>query len=299
MQNYILYLAHSHPRYINECRFSLLKYLAVYNLNPPATTAIVVYTDQPQLFEAFIPFFNQFHIIPIGSRELKDWQGAKGAAPRIKPAVMQHFVATHSGHMLFLDTDTYITEPLEPIWSRMETGAIFLHQSEGVLQAQANAAYKKWDAILQSHAIAYGQKTLAYTANLQLWNTGAVGLSSSQVSVVTDTLALTDALYLLLAEKQAASIAYSYCLGRAAAVKDLAETVVHYNQLKEFDVLLRLFFKKNEEESIPNLVKLSHALNPKLIGQEKQQYQELPFYKRWLLALTGKGWHIRQYQHKI
>jgi hypothetical protein len=67
--NHIAYLAHGDTGYLNECRFSLLKYLHVYNLNPPSDTAVVVYTDKPEYFENFIPFFPAFFAGACGRRK--------------------------------------------------------------------------------------------------------------------------------------------------------------------------------------------------------------------------------------
>ena len=59
MPNAILYQAYGGTDFINECRYSLLKYLQVYNLKPPASTGIYIHTDQEHLFSDFLPFFSQ------------------------------------------------------------------------------------------------------------------------------------------------------------------------------------------------------------------------------------------------
>ena len=139
---YILYLAHSKEGYINECRFSLLKYLSVYNLKPPADTAVVIYTDKPALFENFIPFFKAFYLEPVTPETVKGWQEGTGYVHRAKPKMIQDFFTKYKGNLIFFDTDTYITAPIEPLWQGIENGDIFLHQSEGIIDHTQNPDFK-------------------------------------------------------------------------------------------------------------------------------------------------------------
>src|SRR6478609_9251038 len=153
MRNYILYLAHSNIGYINECRFSLLKYLAVYNLKPPATTSIVIYTDQPEMFENFIPFFNEFILIDITKEQLKNWYGPINYIHRAKPLMIKDFSAKHTGNLLFFDTDTYITDPIEDVWQDIENSVVYMHNSEGIIDKSVNNEFRKWDDFLRTNTI--------------------------------------------------------------------------------------------------------------------------------------------------
>jgi hypothetical protein len=67
----------------------------------------------------------------------------------------------------------------------------------------------------------------------------------------------------------------------------------------EFTELLNIFFKINEEESIPNLIKLINHVDVENIKNQKNLYQQLPVYKKLLNALTGKRWSIKNYQNKF
>ena len=82
--NYITYLAHGNSGYINECRFSLLKLLQVYNLRPPANLGVIIYTDQPKSFEDFIPFFKDFKLETLNADILNKWIAGTGYVHRAK-----------------------------------------------------------------------------------------------------------------------------------------------------------------------------------------------------------------------
>jgi hypothetical protein len=70
-------------------------------------------------------------------------------------------------------------------------------------------------------------------------------------------------------------------------------------ELKEFRVLLRHFFERYQEESVPNQVKLAHAIDAKKIQEQKRKFRQLPLVARWLRQLTGQGFHISRFQKKI
>jgi hypothetical protein len=64
MQKTILYIASSLDE-VYECAYSILKYLEVYNLKPPTDHSLVVYTNYPDLLEAYGSYFNRFELRPI------------------------------------------------------------------------------------------------------------------------------------------------------------------------------------------------------------------------------------------
>ncbi|HVG40401.1 MAG TPA: hypothetical protein VM888_02225 [Chitinophagaceae bacterium] len=297
--HYILYLAHSNEGYINECRFSLLKYLSVYNLKPPTDTAVVIYTDKPALFENFIPFFTHFHLEEITSATVKDWQEGTGYVHRAKPKMIQDFFTKYKGDLIFFDTDTYITTPIEPLWNDMENGIIYMHQSEGIIDQTKNPEFKKWDNFLQKANLDYGNKKFEYVPHFQIWNSGVLGLKASLAPVIEDVLLLIDSIYKQFPKHIAEQVACSYCLQNHGTIKSAKEHVAHYWNLKEFRALLRSFFKKNEEESIPNLVKAVHKLDAKQMEREKEAYDDLPLWKRLMATLSGTNWNIKKYEKKI
>ena len=296
---YILYLAHSNEGYINECRFSLLKYLSVYNLKPPADTAVVIYTDKPALFENFIPFFKAFYLEEITPQKVKGWEEGTGYVHRAKPKMIQDFFTKYKGNLIFFDTDTYITEPIEPLWQGIERGDIFMHQSEGTIDHTQNPDFKKWDVFLQKASISFGHNKFVYSKDFQIWNSGVLGLNAALAPVMNDVLLLIDSIYKQFPKHIAEQVACSYCLQDKGTIKSAKESVAHYWNLKEFRYLLQHFFKINEEESIPNLVKAVHPIDAKKIQEEKEAFEELPLLKKWLATFAGKSWNIKKYLSRI
>jgi hypothetical protein len=178
MQKSILYIASSLDE-VYECAYSILKYLAVYNLKPPAEHSLIIYTNYPELLEAYGSFFNHFELRPI--------EQSKG-----EESIVSEF--------------------------KKETGENYLY--------------------LHSH---------------------------------------------------------TYPVTRIDADK----SIECYKNLKEFTVLLKDFFGRYQEESIPNQVKLIHNIDAKTIEDQKREFEKLPLASKWYKKLTGKAWNISNYQVRI
>ncbi|MGZ8538321.1 MAG: hypothetical protein ACXWV9_08670, partial [Flavisolibacter sp.] len=79
---------------------------------------------------------------------------------------------------------------------------------------------------------------------------------------------------------------------RSANTQNINEFVAQYDDLKEFRLLLRDFFKKYQEESVPNQVKLMHSIDALQIQEEKNKFKNLPLFQRLMKKMVGKGWDI-------
>jgi len=178
MRKAILYIAVSLDE-VYECAYSILKYLEVYNLKPPADHSLVVYTNYPDLLEAYGSFFNRFELRPI-------------SANADKQAIVSEFKNEAGENVLFLDSNTY---PVKQV--------------------------------------------------------------------------------------------------------DDDKSIVRYNNLKEFKILLKDFLGRYQEESVPNQVKLIHNIDAKEIEKQKKEFESLPLTSKWFRKIIGKGWDIHNYQVRI
>ena len=81
---------------------------------------------------------------------------------------------------------------------------------------------------------------------------------------------------------------------RSVNTQNINEFVAQYDDLKEFRNLLRDFFKKYQEESVPNQVKLMHSIDALKLQEEKNKFNNLPLVQRLMKKMLGKGWSIKQ-----
>jgi hypothetical protein len=77
--------------------------------------------------------------------------------------------------------------------------------------------------------------------------------------------------------------------------KSADEFINSNNDLKDFPLLLKKFFKKYAEESVPNLVKLAAQMDLNKIRIHKKQYDELPLYVKLSKKIMGRNWNISDY----
>lgn len=178
MQKSILYIASS-VNEVYECAYSILKYLEVYNLKPPTGHSLVIYTNYPELLEAYGSFFNRFELRSL-------------PANVDKQTIISDFKKEAGDSVLYLDSNTYPIKQVEDV-SGMES----------------------------------------------------------------------------------------------------------FKNLKEFGILLKDFFGRYQEESVPNQVKLIHNVNAKEIEKQKNNFEKLPLASKWMKKIVGKGWNISNYMIRI
>lgn len=268
-QNYLLYRATT-PGQLNECRYSLLKYLAVYNLKPPADIEVIIHTDEPAVFESYATFFSRFEMKPSST------------ASRLE---LLQTLLKDGASILHLDTDTYPTEPVEELFKWLQDKRVFLlNKAMAGKNLQANPSQK----------IVLEGKQIDLTPSLQNCQAAAVGLSYDE-NLLQRLREIEQGLHQQSIKNEDLPFCYLFSQLPAVGFKGLAS----YATIPEFKQLLQFFFEKNSEESIPNLVKRVQHLNFSNIAREKLEFEQLPFYKKWLQKITGKGWSIRQYENKF
>ena len=272
------------------CRFALLKYLEVYNLNPPDNIAVLVYTDEPALFENFIPFFKSFHINELIKE--KPQNDKQQAVSRLH--FLQRAADRIDGNLLFLDKGFYTEGSLQDIFSSLENGMFYLQQAEQ--NSSDSNASQKWRKLQKEHPY-FKKQTTQYL--MPVWQGGVVGLNTLHRHVLNDAVTFAKTFEQQWPPEMLASLALGYHFQQIGTVQTCSGEIRSYLHLKTFDQLLQTFFRKNEEESIPNLIKKLQYLDVDKISKDQQAYEALPVYKRWLQTLTRKNWNIKQYEKKI
>lgn len=279
MQNYILYRTENSIHSINECRYSLLKLLALYNLQAPKNLGIVIHTKHPESFDAFTSFFSEIEFVAEAPQE------------KFKIELIQDFFATRQGNLLYMDNDTYLLQAPDELFENISNSAniIFFQKKQGPKKLK--------DFISASHIMLDGREinfldeTELYTAEVLGCNNDAIAMIHNAVDLYNQ---VKDGVSLMMAE----AFAFTYA-SKEYKRQTSEKQIVSYRKFPEFKNLLQVFFKKNEEESIPNLVKMVHHLDAVAIEKDKATYEQLPFFKKLLHSVTGKAWSLRRYQNKF
>lgn len=235
MPNYIIYYATTLDE-INECCYSILKYLDVYNLKPPTSHQVIVYTHKPALLEAYGSLCQGFELKEVPEREYDTAD---------KVDTIKKFAEVHEGNVLYLGSATYPVKDLSMMFSNMEKGTVY----------GSHYPDKKSEGTLKKE------------------NITVLGFNTNTRQTIDD-------------------------LRHSEDLKSVKGFIEEYIDLKEFRLLLKDFFTVNQEESIPNLIKIIHPVDAKEIQDQKKQFLQLPFYSRVLRKMRGRGWNISQYAVK-
>jgi hypothetical protein len=278
MQNYLIYRANTLDE-IYECSYSLLKYLTVYNLKPPADHKVVIYTNQPALLENYSPFFNNY--------ELKDVQDLNTS----RLGLIRNFFKEQEGNALYLDTNTYCIAPLEPIFSDIAKGTAY------VLTWNPTAAPKTAEKSLRF--IQIGDNTFPFIPEeLHKWNDSVIGINSSSKNFLSNIISQSQQQTVQLPMATVEKWIFHHKL-QEVNVRTAERAIAQYDDLKEFRNLLRKFFTKYQEESVPNQLKLIHHIDAALIQQQKKAFDQLPVLQKFLKRISGKHWQISQYEKNL
>lgn len=281
MPRHLLFLA-STKQQVAQCRYFLLKYLTLYNLKPPANTTLHIYTSDPVAFEGFTNFFASFQM--------------QDAAALInntitKTGALQFFLQHNSGSVLYCDTTTYPLQPLEPLFADIEKGSLYLHSPQRYAENELTKALRRFTTVRDHTDTA---ATTPLQASTTSWRASVIGLSEAHKDVLTKLMQDESNLQSSLAS----DYMYTRAFSEAGKIKSAAKYIFDYSRFAEFDQLLDAFFKKNEEENIPNQVKLLHHIDAAAIQQQKETYEQQPLFKKWLQVITGKRWSIKQYENR-
>jgi hypothetical protein len=279
MPKYLLFLAYTKQQ-VAQCRYFLIKYLALYNLKPPTDTTAVIYTSDPVNFENFGNFFKHFEMPDIAGNTFT------------RTTALHHFFHQHSGVVLFCDTATYPLQPLEHLFADIEKGALYLHSPKRYSENELTKARRPFSNLRDKTETHIATPT---PAHINVSHAAVVGMNGQHQELLTKLLHEES----IAATPLALDYSYTKIFSEAGNIKSAAKYIFEYSSLPEFSQLLETFFKKNEEESISNQIKLLHHIDAAAIQQQKEQYLQQPLFKKWLQIITGKKWTIKQYESRF
>ena len=289
---YILFQAYGSEGILQECKIALMQLL---KYNNAGSFSVVLYTDNQDFFKPILQQFKYHEIIQLSSEKQKQWRGAIDFVFRIKIEMIIHFFETHSGAMLYFDTDTYCKTSITPIFDEIENGSILMHTYEGNLDNTRNITFKKWRRFLKENIVSYDNKPITKTDKIQMWNAGVLGFSDRYVPELKDVLKLTDEIYPWFPNHTVEQFAFSFIFQNTTTIKPADQIIYHYWNLKEYKALLEYFFEKNHALSLLQQNDKLQYILPEFIFTEKTLYKNLPFFKKW-----GKQkWDINTYKRLV
>ncbi len=195
---------------------SILKFL-------PPNSQIILYTDKPELYSFFS---DKIVFRELNDKILKDWRGPHDFMWRIKIKALMDSAAKDSGHLIYLDMDTFAQKELNSLVAQLDQGTYFMHLRESLLsQDKAKNKQLMWSQVKN--------KTFAgllVDQNSAMWNAGLVALPENQKKQILEkTLKCNDEMCEQNVERWLIEqFSLSLALANTQKLKEGAEWFIHY-----------------------------------------------------------------------
>jgi hypothetical protein len=283
----IIYLTHGKKHFLEETYFSIL---FLCNQMKDIIFKIHIYTDKPDYFEAFHHLDIQFNLLT--EEKINHWKGENQYLHRLKINVMLDISENYPNEIyLFLDSDTFITAPINSVLERIKPEQFVLDYDEGLLSQKKRTHIRNLYEVLLNNK----QLNIEMDPELRMWNSGVIGLNGVNSEILKEILETTDALSELLKSHILEQFAFAYHFQKNGKVQKACDTIHHYWYFKEMRGVIQEFFKKNKflplEEQIANV----ERWNPQKIGIEKWNYKQSSFWSKFLFRLT----HFRKWKANL
>ncbi len=267
---YIIFQAYGPEYILQECMYALLTFSRVHTATLPDDLGIWIYTDQEDWFRSHFPDCP----LPLSFRKMdeamiRQWRGEINFVHRLKIEVLRDFCQQRSGNIIYLDTDTFFTAPVNGIFEHIHNGALYMHVQESILREEANPMLRKLNRFLQkNNPLSVNGKQLNISADTAMWNAGMLGFHTDRAPLLDQILQFTDEVYRVFPKHVVEQFAFSLYFQQAAQIKSSAAHIFHYWNFKEMRPYLKSFFTHFSGVSWADLVRYSNLIQPQIQLQE-------------------------------
>ena len=280
MKNYLLFQAYGKSEVPNECKYALLK---LHSFPFYKDICVVLYTDRPEFFKDVLSLFEEHEIFILTPDKIKEWSGEFEFVHRVKIEIIKHFFNTHSGNVLYCDTDTYFIQSPEMLFTAIDKGSFFMHILEGYIDRKTDPQFKKWERFLTGNTSVIPAARIYEVNNIQMWNAGVIGIRDDQKHLLDDVLELTDKVYKQFPKHITEQFAFSYVFQKNMLIQPASPYIFHYWNLKEFAGYLENIF--STFKGIPlqdQLEKITQT--PEDLVKEKEHYKRKYKFIKFLVS---------------
>ncbi len=180
--NIIYFVFGNNITYYQQVFFSIYTALAYKD----QADHIIVIAEDPSLFKQLA---DRITIIPIDKKMIAEWQGDYNYFFRVKIKALEYISQQYPDkHILYLDGDTFVYQPLSLLKAGLNRGHNFLHLNEGTLPNLKTKTEKKlWEQIKHKKFA-----DIRIDENTTMWNSGVIGISSENFGTIPLALQITD-----------------------------------------------------------------------------------------------------------
>lgn len=186
--NTVIYFCYGQESVFREARFSILSMLC-FPIDHSFQT--VVYTDRAECFADL-----GVTVRPVTKEELDDWMGRSTYIHRRKTMMVIDALQRYGGSVAFIDCDTYFLKAPSALFDLIGPGKSCLHIAEGRLKETRTWKNERVSRLIESNCFfdLSGNK-LTISPDAMMWNSGVLGVHSSDLRLIREGLNLCDQLW--------------------------------------------------------------------------------------------------------
>ena len=249
----VLYHAYGTIENYRQVLFSILT-LHYYLQGGYSGVKIVVYTDNPNFFEAYrddLPL----HMEYLSAELISMMKGENGFVHRVKVCIIDQCFGKYKSHILYLDSDTYFTAHPASLFQKILAGCSVMNSNDYDLLS-ADELYENNDWLLIRRAIknyyyTIKNEVISIPLTTRMWNAGVIGINYQYRHVLGDVLDLTDQIYKNKPVFTAEQFAFSYFLQNGTSLHSSGDVIFHYwpnfggmYWKQTYNYHLKIFFKR-------------------------------------------------------
>ena len=234
---------------------------------------------------------------------MRAYRGAVDFLHRMKIRVLQDFLRTYSGNLIYLDADTaFLTEP-HVLFDNLSQGRFVMHHREDLRSRPFMQFLRKFDDLVAIGDLPSNGRPAPAPSSVDMWNASVIGLNGENAAILDAVLAMADAIVVVAPEKPrtirwvSEQFAFSYFFQAQGAVLAADEYIYHYWDFKhEFDTILWKFFAHYERRSLMAMIEATARIPPQQLHRPKLEYDRLSRMRKLVRKLRGNLWEIPDYE---
>jgi hypothetical protein len=277
---------------------------------------VILFTDAPEYFS---PYFRDkpVHFELLTAEKIVQMRGEIDFLHRMKIALIERAFHLIKGNMLYVDSDTFFTNDIRPLYHEVSPDKAYMHLLEYDFESMRNvplpagASFRKFLALIESQVFHLSNdKSLHVNTKQNSWNAGAMLLHYNHARLLNDVYALTDQIYPVTQNHASEQYAFSIILENNTLLQPLDTYIFHYwHRVKKgvMDLFLRKrismdWAQKSDQQKTEAIMKMtkqlpghfnSHYLSD--VDAAIQAFNERRYkiaYRYSLKALSKKPWNV-------
>ena len=292
--NYLLYLAHGGPRFLYQAAFSILSLLRVLEGRTPHDTRIVVYTDCTEFFTKLFGELCFFSCERLEAHQILAYRGPVDFVHRIKIRLLQEFLRTHRGNVIYVDADTVFLKDPYALFHNLSQDQFIMHLKEQSQSCAFMRFLRKLDDLVARGDLPLPGRPALRLSSVAMWNCGVVGLNSENATILDAVLTMTDAIVRRAPEKPGTikwvseQFAFSYMFQAHGAILAANEYIYHYWDFKyEFHSILLKFFAHYDGRSLVTMIEATGRILLQELYRPKWEHHLLTRLRKIVRKLRG------------